>query len=327
MKVESVRNSKLSTPAPEKWTIRNLLQWTTVHFEEKGISSPRLNAEVLLAHVLSIGRLALYLQYEREISAECRAGFRHAIQKRLEGNPLQYITGVQEFWSLAFSVNNHTLIPRPESEHVIEAVLALKDTILLKENECLRVLDIGTGCGNLAITLSKEIQPTWILATDLSYDALVMAQTNAKRLLTHAGVFFVRADLLEGLHKNRARFHIILSNPPYIPSGELETLEPEVRDHEPRSALDGGEDGLHFQRRIVQNAYCYLYGGGYLILEIGQGQAGPLITEMKKTGEYHNYVVHPDFAGRDRVLTAQTVLNRGHRPMELHNGSSTSWTH
>jgi release factor glutamine methyltransferase len=300
-----MKQNNLKEDRPEKWTVRNLLQWTTDFFQQKGFTSPRLNAEVLLAHVLGMDRLGIYLQYEKEISSESRGDFRGIIRRRLEGEPLQYITGMQEFWSLSFSVSPHTLIPRPESEHLIEVVLKCLVTIPLKENERLRILDIGTGCGNLAITLSKEIPSAWILAIDLSARALKVARMNAKRLLAFPGVNFICADLMEGLHREKARFHIILSNPPYIPTSELEKLDSEVLDHEPLIALDGGEDGLRLQRKIIQNAHEFLCGDAYLILEIGQGQAEPLIREIQGTGCYGNHKVYPDFAGRDRVLVIQ----------------------
>jgi len=295
-----------------RWTVRSVLQWTSDFFHERGIPSSRLNAEVLLAHVLEKDRLGLYLQYEAEVPREALARLRTLVKRRAGREPLQYITGVQEFWSLSFEVNTSTLIPRPETEHLIEIALRyIVTSWTSKGSEHARILDVGTGCGTIAIALAKELPSAWILATDLSGAALAVARRNALRLVPSRTVRFVRADLFEALHAQRGWFHMIVSNPPYVARPELERLEPEVRDHEPRMALDGGPDGLDVLRRIVRGAPGVLCGGGHLVVEIGDGQAAALGAEIEKTGRYSSWEIHPDFSARERVLVARKADGPG----------------
>ncbi len=288
-----------------QWTIRSLLQRTAEFLESKGIPAGRLNAEVLLAHAFETDRLGLYLRYDTEVPQEVLARFRALIQRRIRREPLQYITGVQEFWSLPFRVKNTTLIPRPESEHVIEVALRYVPTITLHEGDRLRVLDLGTGCGNLAVALCKELPSAWIVATDLSGQALAVAMENATRLVGDRKVSFVQADLFEAFHPQCARFHMILANPPYVPTAELARLEPEVRDHEPRIALDGGPNGMDILNRIISHAPDFLCAGGYLIAEIGSEQGPLVVEEVSKTGRYARWEIYRDFAASQRVLVAQ----------------------
>lgn len=310
MKPENMNTTDARTPA--RWTVRSVLQWTSGFFHERGIPSSRLNAEVLLAHVLEKDRLGLYLQYDAEVPREALARLRTLVKRRAGREPLQYIAGVQEFWSLSFEVNASTLIPRPETEHLIEIVLRyIVIFCASKGTEHVRILDVGTGCGNIAIALAKELPSAWILATDLSGAALTVARRNALRLVPSRTVRFVRADLFEALHARRGWFHVIVSNPPYVARPELERLEPEVRDHEPRMALDGGPDGLDVLRRIIRGAPGFLCGGGYLIVEIGAGQAAALSAEIEKTGRYSSWEVHPDFSARERVLVARKADGPG----------------
>jgi release factor glutamine methyltransferase len=227
------------------------------------------------------------------------------IQRRISGEPLQYILGRQEFWSIDFKVDPRVLIPRPETELLVEQSL-----LILSENSFKRipsVLEIGTGSGAIAIALAKEVRNIFLVATDISREALGLAKENAKSAGVRHQIKFVNGDLFGPLRssKEEGPFDMILSNPPYIHHLEIQALAREVRDYEPVIALDGGEDGLEFYRRIIPEAPFYLREGGWLLLEVGQGQ-GPLISKLiEEEGDFLKPECIPDLSGIERVIKAQ----------------------
>jgi release factor glutamine methyltransferase len=283
--------------AKERWTVQRIIRWTAEYFQTKGLDNPRLEAEVLLAHLLGIDRMGLYLNYDRPLKEEERQVYREMIQRRMAGEPPAYIVGSKEFWSLCFAVNPDCLIPRPETEHLVEEAVRIGKGL----KPPLRVLEIGHGCGAIAIALAKELDCAEIVATDISAGACSLAQENAEAHGVMGRVRFVLGDLFPVGEKS---FGLICSNPPYIPTAEVLQLAPEIRDYEPLTALDGGEDGLSFFRRIALGAPAFLVAGGWLLLEMGQGQAAQVAAILQEQG-FAQIELIPDYAGVKRVIRAQ----------------------
>jgi release factor glutamine methyltransferase len=229
-------------------TIREALLRASRFFERKGIRSPQFNAEVLLMHVLGVDRTGMLVRFRDPLLEEARALFDELVQKRGEQVPLQHLTGVQEFYGREFLVSGAVLIPRPETELLIERVLEEKEAF----GPSPLIVDIGTGSGAIAVTLALEWPGAQVVAVDLSPDALSMAKKNAERLGAASQIQFVQGDLVTPILERGLRPDIVVSNPPYIPTKDCEKLDVEVRDHEPRLALDGGEDGMHPYRVICR---------------------------------------------------------------------------
>lgn len=269
-----------------------------------GVGAPALDAEVLLAHVLGVDRARLHASPEDEAREEDAARYRDLVARRASRVPLQHLTGVQEFWSLRFHVTPAVMIPRPESETLVEAFLRHND----RPDPV--VVDIGTGSGCLAIAVAHEAPGALVHATDVSEEALMVARQNASNLDVGGRIAFYRGDLfepLEGLGLE-GQVDFILSNPPYIGEGDLAALEPEVRDHDPRAALTPGPDGLAIHRRLEGEAPRFLKPGGWLIAEIGMGQEGPLRRIYGESGSGMSIVeVVPDLAGIPRALVARAA--------------------
>jgi len=278
----------------ERWTVLKLLQWTAEYFRDKGIESPRLDAELLLSATLEMDRVALYVNFERPLIAEELARYREKVRRRADREPLQYILGETEFWSLPFSVNPFVLIPRADTEVLVEEALKRIDG-------CSNVLDVGTGSGAIAVALAHEKPEIKVTALDCSEDALEVARGNARR----NGVVERVACLAGNLNSlPPGPFDMIVSNPPYIPSRDWEQLMPEVRDHEPRLALDGGDDGLEAYRRIAVQALKILSPGGWLLVEVGIGQAA-VVSALFKAAGLTEVVQRDDYAGIPRVVMGQ----------------------
>jgi release factor glutamine methyltransferase len=279
------------------WTVLDLLRWTTDHFASRGIDTPRLDAEVLLAYALECDRLRLYLEYEKPVEEPERARFRELVQRRADERiPVALLTGTREFWSLSFEVTPDVLVPRPETETLVTAALErLPDA----EAE-LRVLDVGTGSGAVALALASERPKARVVATDISAAALAVAGRNAERLGLADRVAFAEGDLFEPLAGER--FDLVISNPPYIGRGEADGLAPELR-HEPESALYAGADGLEVLRRLVAEASDYLEAGGVLALEIDPRQA-PALLQLCSDAGWRDVRTHRDLAGRERAVSA-----------------------
>jgi release factor glutamine methyltransferase len=287
-----------------KWTILKLIQWTTTYFKEQGVSEPRASAEILLAHVLSVDRLSLYLNYDRPLGAAELAAFKEFIKRRLEGEPVQYVTGTKEFWSLPLRVSPAVLIPRPETELLVEAFLDFLRKRRLEET-CPSIIDLGTGSGAIAIALARELSLATVVAADLSLAALQLARENARKHQVAERIHFVCSDLFSGIRMAGAGFDAVVANPPYVRHSEFDLLPREIRNHEPREALDGGPDGLAAIRLIIQQAPAFLNRSGVLVLEIGAGQAEQVSDLILLSGRYQSHRFIPDYSGIDRVLVAE----------------------
>lgn len=286
-------------------TVLELLLWSTNYLEDYQIENPRLNAELLLARSLNLSREGLYRNLQDQRQEGEKAALERLIQRRISGEPLQYILEHQEFWSIDFKVDTRVFIPRPETELLVEqSLLILSEPQFEKRTS---VLEIGTGSGAIVIALAKERKDTFLVATDISKDALILAKENAKSAGVQHQVQFVNGDLFgpfRGLTK-KGPFDLILSNPPYINRYEILTLAKEVRDYEPLQALDGGEDGLEFYRRIISQVHFYLGRGGWLLLEVGQGQSLVVSKLIAEEGHFLKAECVPDLSGIERVVKAQ----------------------
>jgi release factor glutamine methyltransferase len=273
--------------------------------KDHGIENPRLNAELLLARSLDLSRERLYKNLHGLLQETEREVLDKMIQRRISGEPLQYILEEQAFWSIDLKVDPRVLIPRPETELLIEQSLPILSEISLKRNPS--VLEIGTGSGAIAIALAKELKNVFLIATDISGDALILAKENAKSAGVQDRIEFVNGDLFGPFYPSRGRapFDLILSNPPYIIRRRIHTLAKEVKDHEPRVALDGGEDGLAFYRRIIPEAPFYLREGGWLFLEVALGQSGNVSEMIAEEGSFWEPRCIPDLSGIGRVVKAQ----------------------
>jgi release factor glutamine methyltransferase len=291
-------------------TVLESLNQTTNRFKDHRIENPRLNAELLLARSLNLSREGLYRHLPDPIKAPEREVLEGLIQRRISGEPLQYILEQQEFWSIDFKVDARVLIPRPETELLIEQSLPILSEMSLQRNPS--VLEIGTGSGAIAIALAKEVRNIFLIATDISRDALVLAKENAGSARVQDRIKFVNGDLFGPLYpwKERASFDLILSNPPYITRPKIDTLAKEVKDYEPRIALDGGKDGLALYRRIIPEAPSYLREGGWLLLEVALGQSGVVSEMIEEGGNFLKPESIPDLSGIGRVVKAQKKIKK-----------------
>jgi len=287
------------------WTIGELLKVSSDYLKQKGIDSPRLSAEILLAYQLHLTRVQLYLQYDRPLTEPEVEGYRALVRRRLSREPLQYITGTQEFWSMEFIVNPSVLIPRPETEVLVEQAVLLRKEDPNLQKEGVNLLDLGTGCGALAVALSREFEKALICATDLSEEALRVARGNAERLGVKDRIEFKRGDLFLPYAGKATRFDMILSNPPYISTEALEALSPEVRDHEPKSALDGREQGMYYIVRILKEAADYLLPGGWILMEMDPEQTPKAIRILEETGRFTEHRRVQDYSHRYRMVMAR----------------------
>ena len=287
----------------EIWTIRKVLTWTTQHFDKKGVDAPRLTTEVLLAHVLKTTRVRLYVDLDRPMEKEELAAFRALIARRIAGEPTQYLTGVREFYNRPFKVDARVLIPRPETELLVEAALHA-----LPKDGPGAALDVCTGSGCIAISLAAERPQATVTATDLSPDACALARENAQALGVAERVRVLEGSLYAPLPPD-ALFQVVVSNPPYIASGEIAGLSAEVR-REPRMALDGGPDGLVLLRQVITGARRVLAPGGLLALEIGETQ-GAAVQALLQAAGYENARVEKDLERRERLaFGTQPVASR-----------------
>jgi release factor glutamine methyltransferase len=252
---------------------------------------------------LNLKRIDLYLNHDRPLREAELATYRGLIKRRLAGYPLQYLTGETEFYSLGFRVNSAALIPRPETEILVEAVL---DRISDWPSRP-KIADLGTGCGVIAISLAVHLPEALLVATDRSAQALDLAQANATRHGVTERIRFCPGDLFDALRGQEGSFAAVVSNPPYVRSGELESLPVEIRLHEPLLALDGGRDGLEIIRRLVNGAASFLTEGGILALEVGAGQALSVAKLMSSTGALSDPEVIKDYCGVERVVLAERI--------------------
>jgi release factor glutamine methyltransferase len=283
----------------QSWTIGRLLDWTSGFLKQKGSESPRLDAEVLLAHALGCRRIELYTRYEEDAAEEARQRFRELVRQRIEGCPVAYLVGRKEFFSLEFEVNRDVLIPRPDTECVVVEGLRLAKPLAEPD-----VLDIGTGSGAIAVTVAKQHKGARMTATDVSPAALAVARRNAERHRLAERIRFLEGDVFGPIPAGE-RFDFVLSNPPYIAHGDMENLPVGVRQYEPRLALDGGPGGYAVFERLVAQAPQFLKPGGYLIVEIGAPQEGPARQRLEAHGGYELAKTVRDGSGHPRVLVAR----------------------
>lgn len=283
---------------PRGWTVVEMLKWTTGYLDEKGFHNARLNAELLLAGTLGLKRLDLYLQHDRPLAPPELAAFRDRLRRRARREPLQYIDGTAAFRDLVLQVDSRVLIPRPETERLVQAVLDWS-----RGREALRALDVGTGSGCIALALATEGPFAQVVAVDASADALEVARGNHAAAAPAAPVEFRRGDLLDPAAGER--FDVVVSNPPYVGDEEAAGLDPEVREWEPAMALFAGEGGLDVLRRLVPGAAELLRPGGLLALEVGAAQGAAVARLIDDTTSFGPARVRPDLSGRDRVVTAE----------------------
>ena len=279
------------------WTILSLLRETARYFAHKGIDSARLDAELLLAYCLGRSRVALYADYACPVTPEELNRYRELVRRRGRREPVAYILGEREFWSLSLHVTSAVLVPRPETELLVEQCLRI-----LPARDGLRILEIGTGTAAIVIALVCERPDLRVVATDLSPSALACARQNLARHDPGGRITLLAADGVAAV-RTQPVFDLIVSNPPYIAAAEFVGLAPEVSSHEPRMALDGGTDGLAWYRRWIPQLPCCLASGGRIVLEIGHGQATAVAALLVAAGLQPEPCVH-DYAGQERVLVA-----------------------
>lgn len=280
-------------------TVLETIQKSSAFLERKGVESPRLQAELLLAHLLKLPRMQLYLNFERTLTDAETDNFREIIKRRGQREPLQHIVGSTSFCGLEIKANRHALVPRPETELLAEAGWQFLSTI---NSQPSTVLDFGTGTGCIAIALAVKCSSAQIHALDISADALELAKENAAQHKVAERIQFSQSDGLGSLPE--MKYDLIISNPPYIPTAEIETLQSEVRDFDPRSALDGGADGLSFYRKLAVEARSRLKKDGRIMLEFGDGQS----EAVQKIFTEQNWIVEaikPDYSQRARILVAK----------------------
>ena len=280
------------------WTIGRILKWTEQYFKDKGIESPRLDAEVLLAHVLEKQRIYLYVHFDEPLQPGELAAYREMIKKRVLRVPVAQILGEKEFMGLTFKVTADTLVPRPDTEILVQA--AVDRLRAMAGEEPLRFADIGTGSGAICLSVLHYLAGTVADTVDISPAARAVAEENAASLGLADRVTFHTGDLLQPL--SGISFAAILSNPPYIPEADIAKLAPEVRLKEPHTALSGGQDGLDFYRRLANEAPAMLVPGGFTAFEVGIHQAGDVAALLKANPLIGRTEILPDYAGIDRVV-------------------------
>jgi release factor glutamine methyltransferase len=292
--------------AQGNWIIKELLKVSAEYLREKGLENPRLSAEVLLAHHLKVDRVRLYLDLEKPLQEEELAGYRSLIRRRGRREPLQYITGLQGFWSAELSVRPGVLIPRPESELLVEQALEILRSGDGRVSSKPRILDLGTGSGALIIALGREVPEALLWASDLSVEALAVARENAVRHGLERKIEFLEGDFLGPSKEKGLAYDLILSNPPYVASEEMANLMPEVQ-HEPRCALDGGRGGMECIERILREAPDSLVPGGWLLIEMDPRQVPTALGLIAQSGRYGESRAAKDYTRRNRVIVARRI--------------------
>ena len=281
-------------------TVLEAIQKSTEFLAKKGVESPRLQAELLLAHLLKMPRMKLYLSFERALAPAETDALRELVKRRGRREPLQHITGSVSFCGLEIAVNRQALVPRPETELLAEAGWQFLSTLNPQPSTA---LDFGTGTGCIAIALAVKCPNAKITATDVSAEALALAGENAARHHVTGQIQFLPGDGFAAFSTDES-FDLIISNPPYIPTAEIATLQPEVRDYDPGLALDGGADGLDFYRRLGREAKSFLKPYGRIMLEFGDGQDGA-IRNIFEAEKWIVEAVKEDYSHRARILIAR----------------------
>ncbi len=290
----SQQNQKLGPP----WTTLKILNWTIGYFERNDIPNPRFDAEMLLSHALGFERIMLYAHFDRPLDKDELSKVRAMIKRRAEHEPVAYITGSRGFWTIELKTDPRALIPRPDTETLVERALEI-----LPEDSDARVVDIGTGSGAIALAIAEERPGARLAATDISAEALALASENAKHLDLTERVDFFEGDLFDALPDEWAQqpLDMIVSNPPYIAAGEVDEMGEDVKKHEPDGALFAGEDGLEIIRRLVPAAFARLKDEGHLLCEIGHRQRGRVVALFEEAGFIH-VDVFKDLGQKDPVV-------------------------
>lgn len=288
------------------WTFGRLLQWTTNYLKEHGSESPRLDAEVLLAHVCQCQRIELYTRFEETASDTLRTQFRDLVKRRAQGTPVAYLVGYKEFYSLRFQVTPDVLIPRPETEFVL---IGLFDGVKTRGSmqDAVEIIDIGTGSGCLAITAAKQLPHAQVTAVDIQPAALEVARRNAREHQVDGRLEFIQSDLFDEVPLERT-FDFVISNPPYIGWNEKTTLPRDVVEHEPHTALFAGDDGLDVLRRLLAQSVHRIRPGGYLLSEIDPRQSQPLADELASLACFDEPTFIDDLDKRPRVLRVRKKM-------------------
>lgn len=282
----------------ESWTIGRVVAWAAEDLRARGSTSPRLDAELLLGHVLGCDRVELIVDAERPLSPDELSTYRQLHRRRRQGEPVAYLRGQREFYGRSFRVDRRVLVPRPETELLVE--IALRRTWPRRLSA--RVLDLCTGSGNVAITLAKERPTTCVIASDISVDALTVARDNALRLGAQIGL--CQSDVYTALYAHRGQVNLITANPPYIADDDMGTLPRDVRDFEPRIALAAGPDGLDIVGRVVREAPIMLAAGGIVAIEVAAGQA-PAARQLFEESGLVDIETARDYGGHERVVSGR----------------------
>lgn len=286
----------------EIWTIGKILKWTEEYFQKYNIENPRLDAEVLLGYVLNKERIFLYVHFDQPLDSEELAKFKECIKKRAMKMPVAYITGVREFMGLDFKVTEATLIPRPDTEILVETAMERLGKIAGNEAGAgKRFADLGTGSGAICLSILNYMQEIKAVTVDISPKAIAVAKENAEKFAVSDRIEFLEGDFLKPL-ENKGKFTAILSNSPYIPKQDILGLEADVKDFEPMGALDGGIDGLDFYRQLLVKGANYIEDGGFLAIEIGINQSQAILEMAKRNLMWGKVEVIKDLAGIDRCV-------------------------
>ncbi len=296
----TVQPTQSDATSDGQWTVRRVIEWTTAYFAKHGSDTPRLDTEILLAHARGCQRIELYTRFDDVLSDTQRDVMRPLVRRRAQAEPVAYLVGHREFYGLDFRVTPDVLIPRPETETL---VMELLDSA--KQRTEPRILDVGTGSGCIAVAAAVNAPKTRIVATDVSRAALTVARENATAHDVADRIDFRQGNLFEPI-KPGERFDIIVSNPPYVAEDEMETLQADVRLHEPHLALVAGPDGLDVMRRLINAAPNHLVAGGHLLVEIAPEQAAAACDLLTSQGTYAGIDLIKDLAGRPRVIRAQS---------------------
>jgi release factor glutamine methyltransferase len=283
----------------------DIIKMSADYLQQKGLEQPRLDAELLIGHLLQMNRVQLYLNFDRPITAEEQEPLRNLLRRRAMHEPIQYLMGEAEFFSLKFKLNRHCLIPRPETEVLVETAIACCRR-LDDSQRTIQILDVGTGCGNIAIALAKHVERAFITAIDIDPEALTQARANAQMHQVQARIGFQQQDILATeLKQLPEKLDLVVSNPPYISREEFEKLPPEVKNFEPRLALDGGIDGLQFYFKIAELTRNLLADSGWLVVEIGAGQRESVQMILSDLRIFRKIEVVADLNRLPRVMVAQ----------------------
>jgi len=284
--------------------ITNALRWGVDYLKDSGVDSPKLDAEVLLMHSLNIGRIKLHLIFDKILNAKEREIYKECIERRSKWEPVAYITGHKEFRSLDFKLTKAVLVPRPDTEILVEETLREYAERKDKKN-LIRILELGTGSGIIAVSLAKEIKHIALIATDISLEIIKVAVENAQLHKVNDKITFIVGRYFQGIKQKGNQFDFIVSNPPYLSKSDWERAQPEIREHEPPDSFLGGEDGMDFYRTIIPDTSNLLSENGCLILEVGIGQTEIVSDMIEKTASYSRVEHIKDLSGIKRVIKAQ----------------------